>query len=198
MNENYTHPTIPKGCENGILKGMYLAKESKTNENKLKPQLMGSGAILREVLRARKMLEEDFGIASDVWSVTSFNSLSRDALEKDRWNQLNPEKRKKISYLQSILKGKKGPFVAATDYMRIVPDQLERWIPGIYRTLGTDGYGRSDSRDALREHFEVNSKFIVITTLRALLDAGEIESKTITKAIKKYKIDVNKPNPEKS
>jgi pyruvate dehydrogenase E1 component len=198
MNENYTHPTIPKGCENGILKGMYLAKESKTNENKLKPQLMGSGAILREVLRARKMLEEDFGIASDVWSVTSFNELRRDALEKDRWNQLNPEKRKKISYLQSILKGKKGPFVAATDYMRIVPDQLERWIPGIYRTLGTDGYGRSDSRDALREHFEVNSKFIVITTLRALLDAGEIESKTITKAIKKYKIDVNKPNPEKS
>ena len=197
MNENYTHPTIPKGCENGILKGMYLIKDSKTNDNKFKLQLMGSGAILREVLKAGNMLEKDFGIASDVWSVTSFNELRRDALEKDRWNQLNPEKRKKKSYLQSILKGKSGPFVAATDYMQIVPDQIERWIPGIYRTLGTDGYGRSDSRDALRDHFEVNSKFIVITALKALLDAGEIESKTITKAIKKYKIDINKPNPEK-
>ena len=195
MNENYTHPTIPKGCEDGILKGMYLIKDSKTNEKKITPQLMGSGAILREVLKAERMLAKDFGIVSDVWSVTSFNELRRDALEKDHWNHLNPEKRKKKSYLQSILKGKMGPFVAATDYMRIIPDQIERWIPGIYKTLGTDGYGRSDSRDALRDHFEVNSKFIVIATLRALFDAGEIESRTITKAIKKYKINTNKPNP---
>ena len=197
MNENYTHPPIPKNCEKGILKGMYLLKKSVKQENGSKPQLMGSGTILREVEKAAHLLEKDFKIYCDVWSVTSFSELRRESLETDRWNELNPEKKRKSSYLEELLNKQEGPFIAATDYMKMVPDQIQKWVPGIYKTLGTDGYGRSDSRAALREHFEVDARFIVLSTLNALAEKGDIEKRDVVKAIKKYKIDPKKISPEK-
>ena len=197
MNENYTHPPIPKNCEKGILKGMYLLKKSVKQENGSIPQLMGSGTILREVEKAAHLLEKDFKIYCDVWSVTSFSELRRESLETDRWNELNPEKKRKSSYLEKSLNKQEGPFIAATDYMKMVPDQIQKWVPGIYKTLGTDGYGRSDSRAALREHFEVDARFIVLSTLNALAEKGDIEKRDVVKAIKKYKIDPNKISPEK-
>jgi len=197
MNENYTHPPIPKNCEKGIIKGMYLLKKSVKQENGSKPQLMGSGTILREVEKAAHLLEKDFKIYCDVWSVTSFSELRRESLETDRWNELNPEKKRKSSYLEKLLNKQEGPFIAATDYMKMVPDQIQKWVPGIYKTLGTDGYGRSDSRAALREHFEVDARFIVLSTLNALAEKGDIEKRDVVKAIKKYKIDPKKISPEK-
>ena len=197
MNENYTHPPIPKNCEKGILKGMYLLKKSVKQGNSSKPQLMGSGTILREVEKAAHFLEKDFKIYCDVWSVTSFSELRRESLETDRWNELNPEKKRKSSYLEKSLNKQEGPFIAATDYMKMVPEQIQKWVPGIYKTLGTDGYGRSDSRAALREHFEVDARFIVLSTLNALAEKGDIEKRDVVKAIKKYKIDPNKISPEK-
>ena len=197
MNENYTHPPIPKNCEKGILKGMYLLKKSVKQENGSKPQLMGSGTILREVEKAAHLLEKDFKIYCDVWSVTSFSELRRESLETERWNELNPEKKRKSSYLEKLLSKQEGPFIAATDYMKMVPDQIQKWVPGIYKTLGTDGYGRSDSRAALREHFEVDARFIVLSTLNALAEKGDIEKRDVVKAIKKYKIDPKKISPEK-
>ena len=197
MNENYTHPPIPKNCEKGILKGMYLLKKSVKQGNGSKPQLMGSGTILREVEKAAHLLEKDFKIYCDIWSVTSFSELRRESLETDRWNELNPEKKRKSSYLEKSLNKQEGPFIAATDYMKMVPEQIQKWVPGIYKTLGTDGYGRSDSRAALREHFEVDARFIVLSTLNALAEKGDIEKRDVVKAIKKYKIDPKKISPEK-
>ena len=197
MNENYTHPPIPKNCEKGILKGMYLLKKSVKQEDGSKPQLMGSGAILREVEKAAQLLEKDFKIYCDVWSVTSFSELRRESLEIDRWNELNPEKKRKSSYLEKLLSKQEGPFIAATDYMKMVPDQIQKWVPGIYKTLGTDGYGRSDGRAALREHFEVDARFIMLSTLNALAEKGDIEKRDVVKAIKKYKIDPKKISPER-
>ena len=197
MNENYIHPALPKGSEAGILKGMYLLREGKTKDNINKPQLMGSGTILREVINAADILLNDYDISSDIWSVTSFNELRREALEKDRLNQLNPGSQKKLSYLERCLKGRSGPFIAATDYMTLLPDQIQKWIPGSYTTLGTDGYGRSDGRSALRDHFEVDSRYIVLATLNALCDQGEIDQKIILLAMKKFKINTKKPAPVK-
>jgi|TARA_B110000438_G_scaffold17104_1_gene16019 pyruvate dehydrogenase E1 component len=197
MNENYIHPALPKGSEAGILKGMYLLREGKTKDNINKPQLMGSGTILREVINAADILLNDYDISSDIWSVTSFNELRREALEKDRLNQLNPGSQKKLSYLERCLKGRSGPFIAATDYMTLLPDQIQKWIPGSYTTLGTDGYGRSDGRSALRDHFEVDSRYIVLATLNALCDQGEIDQKIILQAMKKFKINPKKPDPVK-
>ena len=197
MNENYIHPALPKGSEAGILKGMYLLREGKNKDNINKPQLMGSGTILREVINAADILLNDYDISSDIWSVTSFNELRREALEKDRLNQLNPGSQKKLSYVERCLKGRSGPFIAATDYMTLLPDQIQKWIPGSYTTLGTDGYGRSDGRSALRDHFEVDSRYIVLATLNALCDQGEIDQKIILQAMKKFKINPKKPDPVK-
>ena len=197
MNENYIHPALPKGSEAGILKGMYLLREGKNKDNINKPQLMGSGTILREVINAADILLNDYDISSDIWSVTSFNELRREALEKDRLNQLNPGSQKKLSYVERCLKGRGGPFIAATDYMTLLPDQIQKWIPGSYTTLGTDGYGRSDGRSALRDHFEVDSRYIVLATLNALCDQGEIDQKIILQAMKKFKINPKKPDPVK-
>ena len=176
---------------------MYLLKKSVKQENVSIPQLMGSGTILREVEKAARLLEKDFKIYCDVWSVTSFSELRRESLETERWNELNPEKKRKSSYLEKLLSKQEGPFIAATDYMKMVPDQIQKWVPGIYKTLGTDGYGRSDSRAALREHFEVDARFIVLSTLNALVEKGDIEKRDVVKAIKKYKIDPKKISPEK-
>jgi len=193
MNENYVHPPMPSGVEDGILKGMYLLKVG--SQGKIRVQLMGSGTILREVLAAAELLFKDFGIPSDVWSVTSFNELRREALAAERWNQLHPEDDRRKSYLETCLADRHGPYIAATDYMKIVPDQIQRWMPGQYVTLGTDGYGRSDDRDALRRFFEVDERYIAIAALKALADDGKIDQKTVTQAIKKYGIDPEKPDP---
>jgi len=193
MNENYVHPPMPSGVEDGILKGMYLLQVG--GQGQIRVQLMGSGTILREVLAAAELLSRDFGIPSDVWSVTSFNELRRDALATERWNQLHPEDAPRKSYLDNCLANRSGPYVAATDYMKIVPDQLQRWMPGRYITLGTDGYGRSDSRDALRQFFEVDERYIAVTALKALADDGVLDQKTVAQAIRKYGIDPDKPDP---
>ena len=195
MNENYLHPPMPPGVEDGILRGMYLLHVG--TQGQVRAQLMGSGTILREVLAAAELLEKDFGIPSDVWSVTSFNELRRDAMAAQRWNQLHPEDPPRKSYLEKCLHKRKGPYIAATDYMKIVPDQIRRWIPGSFVTLGTDGYGRSDARSALRNHFEVDKRYIVVTALKAMADDGMLDQKTVSNAIKKFKIDPSKPDPVK-
>ncbi|MBT8088106.1 MAG: pyruvate dehydrogenase (acetyl-transferring), homodimeric type [Gammaproteobacteria bacterium] len=193
MNENYVHPPMPKGVEDGILRGMYLLDVA--DQGKIRVQLMGSGTILREVIAAKELLMDDFGIPADVWSVTSFNELRRDALEVERWNHLHPGEKPRKSYVQQKFEGIPGPFIAATDYMKIVPDQIHRWVPGTYLSLGTDGYGRSDARKELREHFEVDRRFIAITALMALVEDGTLDYKTVAQAIEKYGIDPDRPDP---
>ncbi len=193
MNENYVHPPMPSGVKDGILKGMYQLQVG--GKGKIRVQLMGSGTILREVIGAAELLSNDFDIPSDIWSVTSFNELRREALATERWNQLHPEQEPRQSYLESALAHREGPYVAATDYMKIVPDQIQRWMPGTYVTLGTDGYGRSDGRDALRRFFEVDRRYIAVTALKALADDGKVDQKTVAEAIAKYGIDPDKPDP---
>jgi pyruvate dehydrogenase E1 component len=193
MNENYVHPPMPAGVEDGILKGMYLLHVG--GQGKIRVQLMGSGTILREVIAAAALLKKDFGIPADIWSVTSFNELRRNALEVERWNQLHPEAKPRKCYIEQCLGGRKGPYVAATDYMKIVPDQVQRWVPGRFISLGTDGYGRSDGRDALRQHFEVDERYIAVSALKALADDGALDQKTVSQAIKKYGIDPDRPDP---
>jgi pyruvate dehydrogenase E1 component len=193
MNENYVHPAMPSGVEDGILKGMYLLHVG--GQGQVRVQLMGSGTILREVIAAAGLLESDFGIPSDIWSVTSFNQLRREALEVERWNQLHPNDKPRRSYFESCLAKREGPYVAATDYMKIVPDQVQRWVPGRFVSLGTDGYGRSDSRKALRRFFEVDKHYIAVAALKALADDGKLDQKTVVEAIRKYGIDPDKPDP---
>jgi pyruvate dehydrogenase E1 component len=194
MNENYTHPPMPAGVEEGILRGMYPLDIS-ISQGKIRVQLMGSGTILREVLGASALLMDDFGIVADVWSVTSFNELRRDALEVERWNHLHPEEKPRKCWVQQCFGDRSGPYVAATDYMKIVADQIQGWVPGNFYSLGTDGYGRSDARKALREHFEVDRRFIAVTALNALAEDGVLDTKTVAEAIKKYGINPDRPNP---
>ncbi|MFB3059604.1 MAG: pyruvate dehydrogenase (acetyl-transferring), homodimeric type [Gammaproteobacteria bacterium] len=193
MNENYTHPELPKGSEEGILKGIYCLQEG--DEKGKKVQLMGSGTILREVLAAADLLKTDFDINADVWSVTSVNELAREAINCSRWNQLHPLKKARKSYLEAQLQGRKGPAVMATDYTRAFANQLREFIPMPFSTLGTEGFGRSDTRDNLRIFFEVNRHYIVVSALKALADEGEIENKIVQQAIKDYGIDAEKPDP---
>ncbi len=193
MNENYVQPPMPSGVEDGILKGMYLLQVGK--QGKIRAQLMGSGTILREVIAAAELLFKDFGLPTDVWSVTSFNELRRDALEIERWNQLHPDEKPRKTYIEQCFGSRPGPYIAATDYMKIIADQIQRWVPGRFISLGTDGYGRSDGREALRQHFEVDKRYIVVTALKALADDGALDQKTVAKAIEKYGIDPDKPDP---
>ena len=162
---------------------------------KIRAQLLGSGTILREVLGAAELLMKDFGIPTDIWSVTSFNELRRDALEIERWNQLHPDDEPRKCYIEQCFAERPGPYIAATDYMKIVADQIQRWVPGRYVSLGTDGYGRSDGRKALRQHFEVDKSYIVISALNALADDGVFDRKTVAQAIEKYGIDPDRPDP---
>jgi pyruvate dehydrogenase E1 component len=197
MNENYIHPALPEGAEQGILKGMYLLKEAKS-KNKLRVQLMGSGTILREVEAAAELLEKDWGVSADVWSATSFTELRRDGLAADRWNMLHPEGKAKLAYLEEMLKKRPaGPVVAASDYVKNFADQIRPFVPRdrLYRVLGTDGFGRSDSRAKLRHFFEVNRYFVTIAALKALADQGEGKAKAVADAIKKYGIDPEKVDP---
>ncbi|MDP2830135.1 MAG: pyruvate dehydrogenase (acetyl-transferring), homodimeric type [Sulfuricellaceae bacterium] len=193
MNENYVHPPMPKGVEEGILKGMYLLK--KAGKKKLKVRLLGSGTILREVEAAAVLLETDFDISAEVWSVTSFNELRRDGLDVARWNMLNPEKTQRESYVTKCLKGGKEPVIASTDYMKMYADQIREFVPAQYGVLGTDGFGRSDSRENLRSFFEVNSHYVVVAALKALASEGKVSVSKVSEAIKKYGLDSGKPNP---
>lgn len=193
MNENYTHPAMPKGVEAGILKGMYPFSVSKAKGPKV--QLMGSGVILREVIAAAELLEKDWGVSADVWSVPSFTELRREGLDAERWNMLNPEQKPRISYVEECLAKTEGPVVASTDYMKAFADQIRNFVPRRYIALGTDGYGRSDSREALRSFFEVDRYYVVLAALKALADDGKIPASKAVEAIKKYKIDSKRPNP---
>ena len=191
MNEAYAHPAMPAGVEEDIVRGMYLFKESAD----AKVQLLGSGTILREVLAAAELLQDDFGIASNVWSVTSFNELRREGLECSRWNMLHPLEPARVPFLTQKLAAHQGPCVAATDYIRAYAGQIREYVPGRYRCLGTDGFGRSDSRQKLREYFEVNRHYIVVAALKTLADDGVVPAQQVADAIAKYGINADKPNP---
>ncbi len=197
MNENYEQPTMPEGAEEGIIKGMYLFEEVKVKGRGKKPhaQLMGSGAILNEVRAAAQLLAEDFGVSSDVWSVTSFNELARDGQHIRRWNMLHPEENEKECYVTACLKDRKGPVVASSDYIKLYGEQIRSYVPTDYTVLGTDGFGRSDTREKLRHFFEVDRYFVVVAALEALAKRGEIDKKHVIEAMRKYNIDRNLPNP---
>ena len=195
MNENYPQPAMPKGVEDGILKGAYLLQNG--GRGKVRATLLGSGTILREAQAAAQILENDYGVPADVFSVTSFSELRREALEVERWNMLHPGEPARVPYVQQLLKDREGPVIAATDYMRVVPDQIRQWVGGRYVTLGTDGYGRSDSRAALRKHFEVDRNYIAVAALKSLADEGKIDQKTVIEAMQKLGIDPSKPVPWK-
>ena len=193
MNENYSHPEMPKGAEQGIIKGMYQFRKSGAKGPRV--QLMGSGVILREVIAAADLLAQDWGVAADIWSATSFNELRREGLDVHRWNMLHPDQPQKQSYVEHCLKKAEGPVIASTDYMKAFADQIRAFVPQRFVTLGTDGFGRSDSREALRRHFEVDRHYVVLAALKALADDGKLPASKAAEAIAKYGIDINKPNP---
>ncbi|MFW2372460.1 MAG: pyruvate dehydrogenase (acetyl-transferring), homodimeric type [Gammaproteobacteria bacterium] len=193
MNENYAHPDMPKGAEEGIIKGMYQFKGG--GKRRKKVQLLGSGSILREVIAASELLDQDWAIDADIWSVTSFSELSREAQDVDRWNMLHPLEDAKVSYIEKCFKDRRGPAIAATDYNRAYADQIRKWLPADYYVLGTDGFGRSDTREKLRKHFEVNRYYVTVAALKALADEGQLPAVKVQEAIDKYGIDAKKINP---
>ncbi|MEH6498069.1 MAG: pyruvate dehydrogenase (acetyl-transferring), homodimeric type, partial [Pseudoalteromonas distincta] len=196
MNEAYVQPAMPKGkdVEEGIMRGMYLL-EGAAKPAKLHVQLMGSGTILREVREAAKILEADFGVTSDIWSVTSFNELRRDGLDVERWNRLHPTKKPRLSFVEQSLAKHTGPVIASTDYMKLFAEQIRQWVPGTFKVLGTDGFGRSDSRRKLRHFFEVDRYWVAYSALSALVESGDLKPKVLTDALKTFGIDPEKTNP---
>jgi pyruvate dehydrogenase E1 component len=198
MNENYHHPAMPEGAAEGILRGMYLLREGaasgKSKKKGPRVQLLGSGTILNEVLAAAELLENDFGVAADVWSVTSFTELRRDGIAVERRNMLYPLEEPRRAYVTEQLEGR-GPVVASTDYIRTYADQIRQWVPGRYRVLGTDGFGRSDSRQALRRFFEVDRHYVAVAALKELADEGQVEPGRVQEAIERYGIDAEAPMP---
>ncbi len=198
MNENYAHPAMPKGAENDILKGMYRLTSVGDAKAKLKVQLLGSGTIFREVIEAANMLRDDWGVASDIWGCPSFTELGRDWNAISRLNMLNPTDKPVLSHVEKMLKDTTGPVIVATDYVRLFPEQIRPAIQNIgkrYTVLGTDGYGRSDTREKLRHFFEVDRRWVTVAALKTLADEGQIDHKKVAEAIKKYGLDPKKPNP---
>ena len=197
MNENYTHPPMPEAAREGIIKGMYRLSSAcpPAAEGSIHVQLLGSGAILREVIGAAELLQRDWNVAADVWSVTSFTELRRDGMHVDRWNRLHPDAAPRRAYVEQCLASCAGPVVAATDYLRTVGDLIRNWVPRRYTVLGTDGFGRSDTRAALRDFFEVDRRHVSVAALKALADEGAIDRKVVAQAIAKYGIDANRGNP---
>ena len=197
MNENYTHPDMPEGAAEGIIKGMYLLTDAgKPKKGELRVQLLGSGTILREAIAAAELLDKDFGVTADIWSCPSFNELRRDGFDAERWNRLNPEaKTPRKAYVTELLEGRQGPAIAATDYVRAYSDQIRAFVPMAYTALGTDGFGRSDTRANLRRHFEVDRYYIAHAAIAALAKEGKMTGKDVARAIKQYKIDAEKANP---
>ena len=196
MNDNYAMPPMPEGADvkSGILKGMYRFSKAKNTAAKLKAQLLGSGAILPEVIKAAALLEQ-FGVAADVWSVTSFGELYRDGNACDRWNMLHPSQKARVPYVAECLNKTEGVIVAASDYLKALPNSIDRWLPRPIVSLGTDGFGRSEGRKALRDFFEVDARFIAVGALSALARDKQIDAKLVEKAIKDLGIDPEKKNP---
>jgi len=194
MNENYAHPAMPDGVEEGIIKGMYLFKQA---EDAAKPrvQLLGAGTIFNEVIAAADLLKEDWGVESDLWSCTSFTELAREGQACERENRLHPTKKKQVPYVSQCLNERNGPVIASTDYVRLLADSIRPFIRKHYSVLGTDGFGRSDTRENLRRFFEVDRYYVTITALNALADTGEIEASIVQQAIEKYGIDVSREAP---
>ena len=192
-NENYVHPPIPNGVEEDIIKGMY--KLHSTKEPKIR--LLGSGPLLNEVIEAAKILKEDWSIDPGIWNVTSFTELRREAEEVERWNIINPNKKAKRSHIEKSLNKNFVPTIAVSDYVKMSSEQISPYVSGSFYSLGTDGFGRSDTRENLRHFFEVDRYYIVLTAMRALADQGDIEMKVVNEVIKKYNIDPNKPSPIK-
>jgi pyruvate dehydrogenase E1 component len=194
MNENYAHPAMPAGAESGIVKGLYLLQEGAKGKGP-RVQLMGSGTILREVIAAATLLRDDWKVNADIWSATSFNELRRDGMSADRHNLLHPTGPRRKSYVEASLEGHAGPVIAATDYMRNYADQIRGHVPRRFVTLGTDGFGRSDYRVKLRRFFEVDRYQVAVAALKALADDGEIKPDVVEKAIRKYGVDAERPDP---
>jgi len=197
LNENYQHPAMPKGAAAGVIKGMYRYQEA-IGDGKHRVQLLGSGSILREVIAAAELLRDEFDVDADIWAVTSFNELTRDGQDVERWNMLHPQQPPRESYISQCLKDQPGPVIAASDYMKNYADQVRSWVPTSYRVLGTDGFGRSDSRQKLRYFFEVDRYFVAIAALKSLQEEGSIPAGVVTDAIQRFGIDPEKPNPLKS
>jgi pyruvate dehydrogenase E1 component len=196
MNENYPHPDMPEGAAPGILKGMYLLKDAgKAKKGELRVQLLGSGTILREAIAAAELLDKDFGVSADIWSCPSFTELRRDGFDAERWNRLHPEAEQRKPYVTECLEGRSGPAIAATDYVRGFADQIRAFVPMRYTVLGTDGFGRSDTRANLRRFFEVDRYYIAHAAIAALAAEGKMNAKDVARAIKQYKIDPEKGNP---
>ena len=195
MNEKYEMPAMPEGAEEGILKGMYRCCPSSKKKAKGRAQLLGSGAILNEVLAAQKMLEERYDVAADVWSVTSYAELSREAHAVERWNMLHPAEPARVPYVAACLKDAPGVIVAASDYLKVLPDAISRWAPRPIHSLGTDGFGRSEDRRALRGFFEVDARHVTVATLSALARDGAIDAGVAAQAIKDLEIDPEKADP---
>jgi pyruvate dehydrogenase E1 component len=193
MNENYKHPAMPKNAKEGIIKGMYLLQNTAKKKNVV--QLLGSGTILREVMHAAQILEDDYSIGAKVWSVTSFNELYRDGIDTTRWNMLHPNEEQKQAYVTKNLQGIDGPVIAATDYVKLYGEQIRSFVPTSYRVLGTDGFGRSDTREKLREYFEVDYRYVLVAALYELAQLGKIKQQIVDEAIQKYEIDADRVNP---
>jgi pyruvate dehydrogenase E1 component len=195
MNEFYTMPAMPKAAEEGILKGLYKFRASAREKSSYKAHLLGSGAILNEVLKAQELLDTEFGVAADVWSVTSYKNLYWDAIETERWNLLNPEKKPKACYVQKQTAKEKGVFIAASDYLKALPSSIAKYLPGPVTLLGTDGYGRSDTRAALRDFFEVDARHIAFAALSAMAQVDKINMAVVRKARSQLGIDPKRVNP---
>jgi pyruvate dehydrogenase E1 component len=195
MNEQYEHPPMPEGSKEGILKGMYVCRPTSKPKAKLRAQLFGSGTILTEALKAQQMLEEQYNVGADVWSVTSYVNLYRDGHACERWNRLHPADKPRVPYVTQMTAKAPGPFVAASDYLKVLPDAIDRWLPRRVQALGTDGFGRSESRAALRDFFEVDARFIALGTLNALMREKQLQPEVVQQAIKDLEIDSEKPDP---
>jgi pyruvate dehydrogenase E1 component len=194
MNENYEHPEMPEGAEGDIIKGMYAFAKGAEGKGP-RVQLLGSGTIFREVIAAAELLKADWGVDADLWGCPSFNELARDGQDAARWNLLHPLETPRKSHVERCLDGTAGPIVAATDYIRMFAEQIRPFVPRRYVTLGTDGYGRSDTREKLRHFFEVDRHWVTVAALKALADDGAIERDQVAAALRKYRLDPNKPNP---
>ena len=198
MNEPYAMPPMPGNVKDGILQGMYRFRPAANTKAKLCAQLFGSGAILNEALRAQEILETKYGVAADVWSVTSYKELYKNGIECERWNRLHPSEKARVPYVTKCLAGTPGVLVAASDYLKTLPNMISKWMPRRLAALGTDGFGRSEGRAALRDFFEVDSRFITLATLHELFVDGKIERSDLDKAIKDLGINADKPNPATS
>ena len=196
-NEDYQMVAMPEGSHDGILSGMYKLRSTESSDAnaKQRPQLFGSGTILNEVLRAQDMLASQYGIGTDVWSVTSYSELCREAMQVQRWNRLHPAEPPRSSYLEQVLDGVDGPFISSSDNVRLVADQIREWIPGDYVILGTDGFGRSDTRPQLRRHFEIDAECVTFATLSALARSGNFDAAKLPQVLADLKIDPEKVDP---